>query len=211
MSRRTLKARGERSKRIRIPCVSAASSEGRLAAIGRREDGLTSMRTPTPSLPGMRRRISPPAVVVLGAATLGALLPLARPGAVTTGIGVLAVLPLAALAWAGVARAATITGALAYVAALTWGYTSQVAPTFAYDGLTDAGPEPTAVLIVAAVAALPATWLPLAARPSTIVLWVLYLLGYVPAVVVPLFMRRDLAEVLPFDLALLASMAIVEP
>ena len=156
------------------------------------------MRTLSPSLPGMRRRISPPAVVVLVAATLGALLPLARPGVVTTGIGVLAVLPLAALAWAGVARAATITGALAYVAALTWGYTSQVAPTFAYDGLTDAGPEPTAVLIVAAVAALPATWLPLAARrPSTVVLWVLYLLGYVPTVVVPLFMRGDLAEVLP--------------
>ena len=167
------------------------------------------MRTLAPSLPGMRRRISPPAVVVLVVATLGALLPLARPGVVTTGIGVLAVLPLAALAWAGVARAATITGALAYVAALTWGYTSQVAPTFAYDGLTDAGPEPTAVLIVAAVAALPATWLPLAARrPSTVVLWVLYLLGYVPTVVVPVFMRGDLAEVLPFDLALLASMAI---
>ena len=153
----------------------------------------------SPSLRDTLRSISPPALVVFLAATLGALLPLARPGAVATGIGFLAVLPLAALALAGVARAATITAAFAYVAALAWGYTSQVAPTYAYDGLTDAGPEPTAVLIVAALAALPAMWLPLAARrPSTVVLWVLYLLGYVPAVVVPLFMRGDLAAVLPF-------------
>ena len=36
----------------------------------------------------------------------------------------------------------------------------------------------------------------------------LYLLGYVPAVVVPLFMRGDLATVLPFDLAMLGSIAI---
>ena len=171
---------------------------------------MTSVRTLSPSLPGLHRRISPSALVVFLAATLGALLPLARPGAVATGVGVLAVLPLAALAWAGVARAATITAALAYVAALAWGYTSQVAPTFAYDGLTDAGPEPTAVLIVAAVAALPAMWLPLAARrPSTVVLWVLYLLGYVPAVVVPVFMRGELAPVLPLDLALLGSMAVL--
>ena len=174
---------------------------------------MTSVRTLSASVHDPRRRISPPALAVFLAATLGALLgallPLARPGAVATGIGVLAVLPLAALAWAGVARAATITAALAYVAALAWAYASEVAPTFSYDGLTDAGPQPTAVLLVATVAALPAAWLPLAPRrPSTVVLWVLYLLGYVPTVVVPLFMRGDLAAVLPFDLALLASMGI---
>ena len=164
----------------------------------------------SPSLRDTRRSFSPPALVVFLAATLGALLPLARPGPVAIGIGFLALLPLAALGWAGVARAATVTAAFAYVAALAWGYTSQVAPTYAYDGLTDAAPELTAVLIVAALAALPAMWLPLAARrPSTVVLWVLYLLGYVPAVVVPLFMRGDLAAVLPFDLAMLGSMAIL--
>ena len=96
----------------------------------------------SPSFRDTRRSFSPQALAVFLAATLGALLPLARPGPVAIGIGFLAVLPLAALAWAGVARAATVTAAFAYVAALAWGYASQVAPTYAYDGLIDAGPQP---------------------------------------------------------------------
>ena len=52
----------------------------------------------SPSLRDTLRSISQPALVVLLAATVGALLPLARPGAAATGIGFLAVLPLAALA-----------------------------------------------------------------------------------------------------------------
>jgi hypothetical protein len=164
----------------------------------------------SPSVRVERRGISPPAVAVLLAVTVGGLLPLARPGAFSIGLCTLALLPLAALVVAGAARAATVTAALAYVGVLIWVYTTQIAPLYAYHGLIDASPEPTAALIVAALAALPAAWLPIAARrPSVIVLWFLYLVGYVPATVVPLYIEGDLATVLPFDMALIGSMAII--
>jgi len=151
-----------------------------------------------------------PALAVLVAATVGGLMPLARPGALTVGFVALVLLPITALVFAGPARAATITAALAYVAALAWAYPSYMVPTYAYEGLIDAAPAPAALLIVAALAALPVVWLPLSARrPSSIVLWTLWVAGYVPAIVVSLYLEGDLETVLAFDVALLGSMAIV--
>lgn len=156
----------------------------------------------------MHRRISPAALAVLAAATAGGLLPLARPGAFQVGVCALALVPGAALVVAGPARAATIAAVLAYIAALVWTYTEHFSPLFAYSGLIDARPPPTTILIVAAFAALPAVWLPLSARrPSTVLLWFLYLPGYVPVTVVPLFTTGDLSRVLPFNIALAASIA----
>jgi hypothetical protein len=155
-------------------------------------------------------RISWPAVAILLAAALGGLLPLARPGYSWIGVCALTLLPLAAIVVAGTARGATITAALVYVGVLMWVYTTQIAPVYSYYGLVDADPEPMPTLIVTALAALPAAWLPISARrPSFIVLWLLYLTGYVPVIVVPLYLEGDLATVLPFDLALVASMAIL--
>jgi hypothetical protein len=155
-------------------------------------------------------RVSWPAVAILLAAALGGLLPLARPSASWIGVCALTLLPLAAIVVASVARAATIAAALVYVGVLMWVYTSEIAPLYAYYGLIDADPESTAILIVTALAALPAAWLPISARrPSFIVLWLLYLCGYVPVIVVPLYLEGDLATVLPYDLALVGSMAIL--
>jgi hypothetical protein len=155
-------------------------------------------------------RISWPAVAILLAAALGGLLPLARPDTSWIGVCALTLLPLAAVVVASMARAATITAALVYAGVLIWVYTTQIAPLYSYYGLIDADPEPTATLIVIALAALPAAWLPISVRrPSFIVLWLLYLAGYVPVIVVPLFLEGDLATVLPFDLALVASMALL--
>jgi hypothetical protein len=117
---------------------------------------------------------------------------------------------LVALVLAGPARAATIAGALAYAAALDWAYTSHFAPLYAYSGMIDAGPSSTARLVVAGLVALPAAWLPISARrPSTIMLWSLYLTGYVPTSVVPLFLKGDLSTVLPLNIALVSAMAIL--
>ena len=157
-----------------------------------------------------RRSFSPSAFAVPLGAAVGVLVPQARPGAVAVGVGALALLPLAAVVIAGTARAATLTAALTYAGALVWGYTAHFAPLYAYQGLIDAGPDPEATLVVVALAALPAAWLPLSARrPSTVVLWFVYLLGYVPAIVVPLWLTGDLEAVLPLDIALIAAMAIV--
>jgi O-antigen polymerase len=157
-----------------------------------------------------RLRISPTVSAGLLTAVAIGLLPLARPGAVVAGLGLLAVVPLGALVLAGVARAAAITAALAYVAALIWAYTNHYSPLFAYLGQVDANPEAMDTLIAAAFAALPSAWLPIPARrPSTILLWFLYLVGYVPMIVVPLFLEGELEAVLAVDIALAAGLAIL--
>jgi hypothetical protein len=151
-----------------------------------------------------------PALALLAAVAVGVILPLARPGANFAGLGALALLPGAALVLAGLARAAALAAALAYGGLFIWAYTAHFAPLYAYQGLLDARPEPGPTLVVVGLAALPAAWLPLSARrPSTIVLWSLYLVGYVPAVMVPLFLTGDLETVMPHALALLGSLAIV--
>jgi hypothetical protein len=157
-----------------------------------------------------RPSISLPAVGVLLAATAVGLLVLARPGPVPVGLGWLALVPVVAVVVTGAARAATIAAALAYVSTLDWAYTSHFSPVYAYTGLIDADPSQGALLVVAGLAVLPATWLPLAVRrPSTIVLWTLYLAGYVPAIVVPVYLKGELDVVLPFELALVSCMAIL--
>lgn len=116
----------------------------------------------------------------------------------------------AALAGVGWARVLTIGAALVYAGALNQAYKSRFSPVYAYDGLIDAHPTTTATIVVAGLAALPAAWLPIAARrPSTIALWTLYLLGYVPAAIVPLLLKGDLAAVAPFEAALVSSLAIL--
>src|SRR5919202_1288329 len=118
--------------------------------------------------------------------------------------------PIAALVLVGPGRALVIAGALGYAAALSWAYTSHFSPVYAYSGLIDADPAPTAVLVVAAITALPAVWLPIAARrPSAIVLWTLYLVGYVPTAMVPIYLTGSLHRVLPFEIALVSSMAVL--
>jgi hypothetical protein len=157
-----------------------------------------------------RPSTSLPAVgVLLGAAASGLLLS-AGPGAPALGVAWLALVPVAALLLVGPVRAAAIAGALIFIAILQWAYTAHFSPVYAYAGLIDADPSPASLLVVTALTALPALWLPLSAgRPSTIVLWALYVAGYVPAATVPIFLEGELGVVLPFLLALATSMAIL--
>jgi hypothetical protein len=150
------------------------------------------------------------AVGVLLAAAAVALVLLVHPGPIPVGLGWLALAPGAALVVVGPARATAIGAVVAFAAVLDWAYTSHFSPVYAYTGLIDAAPSPGAKLFVAALAAAPAAWLPLSARrPSTIVLWALYLVGYVPTAIVPLYLEGDLDTVLPFEVALVSSMAIL--
>jgi O-antigen polymerase len=150
-----------------------------------------------------------PVLAVVPAAVAGVLVALVQPDPVPIGVAALALLPLAALVTAGVLRAATVTAALTYVAVLVMVYPEHVAPTYAYAHLIDASPGREAVLIVCALGVAPALWLSAdARRPSTILLWVLYLVGYIPAMVVSLYLTGDIERVLPYDVALLGAMAI---
>jgi hypothetical protein len=144
------------------------------------------------------------------AAVVGMSIGLSRPGPNLLALGAVALLPLAALAVGRVLRAATVAGALAYVAGLVWTYQSYISPVYSYEGLVDTRPELRAILLVTAMAVLPTFVLPLSAtRPSTVVLWSLYVLGYVPAIVMPIFLQEDVETVLPLQLALAGSMTAV--
>ena len=92
----------------------------------------------------MRPSVSLRAVGILLAAVAAGLIVLSRPGAVPVGIGALALAPISALVLVGPARALAIAGALGYAAALNWAYTSHFSPVYAYSGLIDADPTPTA-------------------------------------------------------------------
>ena len=157
-----------------------------------------------------RPSTSLPAVGLLVAAAALALVLVARSGPLPVGLGWLALAPAAALVVARPARATAIGAAVAYVAILGWAYTSHFSPVYAYTGLIDAAPSPGAKLAVAALTVAPAAWLPISARrPSTIVLWALYVVGYVPTAMVPVYLTGDLNRVLSFQVGLLSSMAIL--
>lgn len=97
-------------------------------------------------------------------------------------------------------RAFIMLGGVVYVGAVHWAYIEWIVPIYAYYGLISAGVELPAVGVVSIVALLPVAWLPIGLnRPSDIVLWFLYLFGYVPATTIPIhLLGPELGAVLPF-------------
>lgn len=127
-------------------------------------------------------------------------------------------LPLAAIAAVGGLAAAfrrprflVLLGAATFIGGFVWIYVNWVAPFWGYSGIIDSGPDPLAQCAVALVALAPAAWLPLAiTRPSDVLVWFVYLFGYVPSTVVPIFvLGPDLGTVVPFEIALAAGFAVV--
>lgn len=90
-------------------------------------------------------------------------------------------------------------------------YANVIAPSFAYDGSFFAPVSAAAVWVAGLAAILPSLWLPARlTRPSQIALWLIYLVGYIPASLVMYYvLDRDLPELGPFTLILLAGMAIL--
>jgi hypothetical protein len=118
-----------------------------------------------------------------------------------------------AFAWpeASRARLFVILGALVNAVAIGWAYVDAVAPQYAYEGLV-ANQVPLATIAGATLlAAVPALWLPIRlVRPSQVVLWVLYLFGYTPSVLMPVFLfPADRGAVIPFELLLLVGFLAV--
>jgi glycosyltransferase involved in cell wall biosynthesis len=81
--------------------------------------------------------------------------------------------------------AATVAFILIYVLA----YAVLISPIFEKSGLVNRLPADGSIVLAMAMAALPALWLPVAAnRPSDAALWVVYLTGYVPSLIVPAYL-----------------------
>jgi hypothetical protein len=162
--------------------------------------------------PFQRRRIALVLTAALGAtaivSVIAAMLPLRDVGQVTL---------LASAASVGIAvsggrpRPLLVLGAIVYVGALEWTYINWIVPIFGYSGLIDVGVDVASYAVVTSLAALPALWLPMQLqRPSAVIIWLLYLLAYVPSIVVPVhLLGPDLLTVLPLELILVIAFAVL--
>lgn len=106
-------------------------------------------------------------------------------------------------------RSFIVVGALFYVGVLHWVYVDWVAPVYGYSGVIATGADWPVLLVVTVLSVLPATWLPTRlTRPSDVVLWFLYLFGYVPACAIPIhLLGPELWPVLPFSVVLAIAFA----
>jgi hypothetical protein len=86
-----------------------------------------------------------------------------------------------------IVRLVLLVGVVAYASLLVASYVTTIAPAFAYMGYTLEPAAPPYLVLGFAVSVLPALWLPLQlARPSAGVVWIIYLLAYVPSTLMPL-------------------------
>jgi hypothetical protein len=108
-------------------------------------------------------------------------------------------------------RALVVVAALTYVGAVHWSYVTIIAPSFSYNGSVYQ-PAPDGSLVLAfLVSVLPAFWLPVVvSRPSQVTLWVLYVLAYVPSILVPYYVLGTGFEgVLPLTFAIALSFGLL--
>jgi hypothetical protein len=106
-------------------------------------------------------------------------------------------------------RSLIFVGTLFYIGVLHWVYVDWVAPFYSYSGVIASGVDWPALLFITILSALPAAWLPTKlTRPSDVVLWFLYLFGYVPASAIPIhLLGPELWPILPFSVVLAVAFA----
>jgi len=90
-------------------------------------------------------------------------------------------------------------------------YRDHIAPWWDYMGYAFIAPSHGPLYITLVLGSIPSLLLPLRAeRPSGVVVWLLYLMAYVPSMLIPLLsLGRPYGEILPLHLSLLAGMSIV--
>jgi len=109
-------------------------------------------------------------------------------------------------------RFGILVGAATYVAVLTEVYVNYLSRIFAYDGYVFDFPPQRLLWFGYVSAIMPAFWLPVSLRrPSVLVHWFLFLLVYVPASIVPIFVNRmETQQIISFQLVLLFSMVVLQ-
>lgn len=108
-------------------------------------------------------------------------------------------------------RALATFGALVNVTVFRWAYGAFVVPHYGYSGLVDVGPDALVLALATVAAVLPVAWMPMrCTRPSEVVLWFLYLFGYVPASIMPVYvLGADHGTVLTFGVLLFTGFLAV--
>jgi len=104
-----------------------------------------------------------------------------------------------------------VSAAAAYVASVHWSYVSIISPEFAYNGALDRPASDGSLLVAVIVAILPALWLPIrVSRPSQVALWILYVLGYVPTILIPYYvLGTGFRGILPFTVTVAVSFGLL--
>ena len=110
-----------------------------------------------------------------------------------------------------VGRIVIIVGVVAYASLLVACYANAIAPAFAYLGYTLEPAAPPYLALGFALSVLPAAWLPQRLeRPSASVLWIIYLLAYVPSTLMPfLSLTRPAPDVVLLVLAIGTAFAVL--
>jgi len=94
-----------------------------------------------------------------------------------------------------------VLGAIGYVYLLMFSYKVFVAPAWGYMGLRYVTPPTWAVFVYTVLAVAPALWMPLSLkRPSQVAYSLMYLMAYVPSLVMPWFLQES-----PTDFIMLAN------
>lgn len=107
-------------------------------------------------------------------------------------------------------RLAILAGVAAYVALLQWSYVSLIAPTWHYIGLVDEPRGDGSLPFAVGLACLPAVWM--SARlspPSSVILWLLYLLVYIPGQIIPMYTLAEGWHRIPDAALFLACFALL--
>lgn len=107
------------------------------------------------------------------------------------------------------ARLLLVMCALVYTLAVIWSYVHVISPHFAYIGYTAREVPLRALLTAIFLAVVPSVWMPSSlGRPSHIVHWILYLLVFVPSLIVPLYaLNFEIARYLLLWASLLMALA----
>jgi glycosyltransferase involved in cell wall biosynthesis len=107
-------------------------------------------------------------------------------------------------------RALAALGALAYIASLHWSYATVMAE-WRYMGYTYDAPPLAFVVLAWCIAIVPSFWMPLRfRRPSQVAYWLLYIVVFVPACIVPLYtVRLDPNILTVFSLTLFAAFGLL--
>jgi hypothetical protein len=106
------------------------------------------------------------------------------------------------------ARLAVVVAVSAYGLLFLAAYGLVIVRSYAYEGYVYRDPGPLLLFGMLALAVAPAFWLRISAnRPSIVVCWVLYLLGYVPAQMVPYLTLKPASRVFPWSVALFVAFA----
>ena len=108
-------------------------------------------------------------------------------------------------------RLLIILGAVMYVTVLDLLYALYISPYFSYLGYSFIISDIRPVILAHLIALVPSFFLPIAlAKPSQVVLWILYILAFVPSTVVPHYtVTLTAVNILGFNLAVLLAFMLL--